>query len=170
MRTLSFAHGTFKDIWFYLAAVSLVFNIIYTFRPQLVVQAATSLDTNPLAALFTLTDQSPWTFYNVSMECIIWNGVQKLGTVKNNTFQLPYGAPATGNQTIEVLEAYKPATRDCGFAGIKFNRPSPALTKIDLNLSYDWLFGYKTKLSNWHFDTRKVGDKFILVPDVEPSF
>ena len=102
-KTLSFAHGTFKDIWFYVAAVSLIFNIMYTFRPQIIVQAATVSDNDPLATLFTITNQSAWTFYDVDMTCVIWSGDKKLVTLSNNAGQSMAGAAIEGNPVIDTL-------------------------------------------------------------------
>jgi len=171
-KTLSFAHGTFKDIWFYVAAVSLIFNIMYTFRPQIIVQAATVSDNDPLATLFTITNQSAWTFYDVDMTCVIWDGDKKLVTLSNNSEIGVSGSAPSGNPIIEILEPYKPATRDCGTMGrlFHFSGMNPEAIRIDTIMSYKWLFGYKGKETSFHFSTRHAGPKFILVPDVESPF
>jgi hypothetical protein len=45
---LSWLHRTFLDVWFYVAAVSLIVNLVHTFRPQLSIQIRQQLPINQL--------------------------------------------------------------------------------------------------------------------------
>jgi hypothetical protein len=154
---LSFADRTFRNVWFYVAAVSLVFNVVYTFRPQLTVSVASAIG-NPQASLFSLSNIGSWTLYDVDMRCLV--GSERMTNVL--ILDSRNGATRGGNPLIAELAPGQTATRDCGASP-----PLPPASKIDLVISYTWLWGLKSASVTKHFDTRLVGRALILVPDVE---
>ena len=161
--TLSFADRTFRNVWFYVAALSLIINLTYTFRPQIGVQASSVID-DPLASLFTLSNNGPWTLYNVSMSCALTNGQRPLIYSEGNmVFTSPSSAIA-GNPDIDVMPPGQTATRDCGFP-VHMSGP----IRIDVTISYKWLWGFISNGTTHHFDTRYIHGHLILVPDLEPG-
>ena len=66
---------------------------------------------------------------------------------------------------VNVLAPGQTATRDC--ATVSMNIP-PDNVRIDLFITYIWLWGLKWGQLTRHFDTRRVQGHVILVPDVEP--
>jgi hypothetical protein len=164
LRTrLSWFDKTFRDVWFYVAAASLVLNITYTFRPQLTIQSASPLD-NPAASLFSITNNGFWTLYDVAFYCAI-NGNVSSG----NIISRDDSSAAEGNGLVSILPPGQTATRDCGATAGMGRHIPPGSVRIDLLIVYKWAWGLRTSPTTRHFDTRRVGDHVILVPDVEPS-
>jgi len=168
---LSFLDKTFRDWWFYVAAITLVVNLSYTFRPQLQVQSSSTPDSNPLETLFTLSNISPWPLRNVKLTCVLYNGENILGTFANNTIKPSLNAPAQGNPDIDDLPAGQPATRDCGFGNGGIARHGIDMRSVRLNtiISYEWFFWPRPLSLIQHFNTRMIGRHLILVPDVEST-
>jgi hypothetical protein len=169
LSKLKYFDTSLRNVWFYVALIALIINLSYTFRPQFNAQASTMSDGNPLSTLYTLFNTGPWTLYNVGMKCVISYDKNKKINLENNEMHLGENSPALGNPTIPALKPTATATRDCGIGGnfIHIEIPHMETVRIDLEISYDWFFGIISANENRHFDTRRVGDKFILVPDVE---
>lgn len=165
---LSFLDKTFRNWWFYVAAVSLVVNLTYTFRPQLQIQSST-INSNPLDTLFTIANTGPWRLRDIMLTCELYDGNTSI-TSENNTLKLSHNAPAQGNPNIDELYAGHSATRDCGLGRGLFVLPSLNMRTIRINtiISYRWfLWPTPTRLTQ-HFNTRQIDTHLILVPDVEP--
>ena len=160
----------FRNVWFYVAAFVLIINLSYTFRPQLQIQASTLADSDPLGTLFTFVNNGAWTLYDVQIHCTLYKGLRVALQASNITNQVSPNASVTGSGIITVLRSTDPATRDCGIGQNGRVRvilpPSPEIA-IDLDVQYRWLFGLLTERQRSPFDTRKVGSRFILVPDVQ---
>ena len=161
LRThLSWFDKTFRNVWFYVAAILLVVNLTYNFRPQLTIQSASPID-NPLAAWFTITNNGPWTLYEVGFFCDV-NGTVSSGNLVSRG---PDAAPE-GDIPIDVFPSGQTATRDCAAVT---NHIPPDDVRIDLLITYKWLWGMTQGHLTRHFDTRRVQRHVILVPDVEPG-
>lgn len=156
---LSWLHQTFRDVWFYVAAVSLVLNLVHTFRPELSVQIGATIPNHPGSTLFTLTNSGSWTLYDINTKCSIWTGYNWIISEGNIVVSKPTSAFA-GNPDIRSLRPTEIATQDCS---IEF--PANDLIWIDISSTFDWFFGHGA--ATRHFDMRKFGGNLILVPDVE---
>ena len=169
---LRFWHGTFKDAWFYVAAVILIVNVGYTYRPQLQIVASAAGGDDPLQTYLALSNPGAWTLYNVVVGCRVYAGDRLMLDASDNSMVSQPGAPAQGPVTVTKLIPTQVATRDCGAGStsslVRIVIP-PALLRVDVSASYRWawsMFGGGPKI--FHFDTRQVASgKFILVPDVE---
>src|ERR1700733_1878931 len=106
---------TFRNVWFYIAVAIVVVNLTYNFRPQLAIQSSSFAD-HPQASLFTITNNGPWTLYEVDFFCEI-NGILTTGNIHSRT---PDSA-AAGDAPVAVLPPGQPATRDC--ATVSMNIP-----------------------------------------------
>jgi hypothetical protein len=157
---LSWLDKTFRDVWFYIAAILVVVNLTYNFRPQLTIQSSSPAD-HPQATLFTVSNNGPWTLYEVNFFCEI-NGILTTG----NTVSRTPGSAVAGDAPVAILPSGQTATRDC--ATVVTNTP-PDNVRIDLFISYNWLWGFKSGLLTRHYDTRRMQGHVILVPDVEAA-
>lgn len=164
---LSFLDKTFRDWWFYVAAVSLVVNLTYTFRPQIQVKSST-MSQDPLETLFTISNTGPWPLRDVKMICVLSDGNRNIKS-ENNTTKLSRNAPAQGNPNLEELPSGHSATRDCGFShGIHLRNIDMRSIRINIITSYRWPLWPAPINVEEHFNSRQIGERFILVPDVEP--
>ena len=125
-------------------------------------------DNNPLDTLFTFTNNGPLTLYDLEISCELWDGTKRLTLSNIAVLRLGEG-PATLNPTIDQLTSGQSATRDCGAEGAVTGL-NPQRLRIDFSISYRWLDGLISGSMSRHFDTRTVGNKIIMVPDVEPSW
>lgn len=169
---LSFIDKTFRDVWFYIAAVSLVVNMTYTFRPQLIINPTSPIsDSRPLSTLFTITNAGAWTLYNVKIQCDVWDGQNFRGSFSRIPIEDEPGTPIIGSIDVDELVPTITATRDCGLASsyVTLDNIDYKKLRIDINISYYWLWGYRSSSITHHFNTRVTDSKIILVPDVEPS-
>jgi hypothetical protein len=163
---------TFRNVWFYIAAVSLVVNMVYAFRPQPTVQSGAALvDSNPLTTLFTVSNNGAFTLYNVRIQCEIFDGDIPRGTFSRMPVPPEGNAPVTGSIDVDELTPTDTATRDCGFKddNATLKGLNPKTTRINIIISYDYFWGAKSFISSHHFNTRVIGTRVILVPDVEPK-
>lgn len=160
---LSLFHRTIRDVWFYVAAVSLVLNIIHTFRPELSVEIGGTIRNQPAQTLFTLKNTGSWTLYNVSTTCYIWTGTKWIVSERNIVTHSKTSAIA-GNPDIISLSPKGVATRDCAVPPF-IPIPANDSVRIDIDFKFDWFLGHGN--ATRHFDMRSFGDNFILVPDVE---
>jgi hypothetical protein len=162
LKTLLFwLDKTFRNVWFYIAAAIVVLNLTYNFRPQLAIQSSSFAD-HPQASLFTITNNGPWTLYEVNFFCEI-NGMVTTGNIISRT---PDSA-AAGDAPVAVLPPGQPATRDC--ATVAMSKVPPDNVRINLFVTYEWMWGLKSGQETRHYDTRRVQGHVILVPDVEPD-
>ena len=106
---LSWFHRTLRDVWFYVAAVSLIFNLVHTFRPQLSIQVAATIPDQPALTLFTLTNTGSWTLYNITTKCAIWSGHNWLIS-QGNIVRFGSASPMAGNPNIHSLGPTEIAT------------------------------------------------------------
>jgi hypothetical protein len=166
---LRFADKTFRDFWFYVAAAFLVLTVTYTLRPQLSAQVAATSNDNPLDTLYTLSNVSAWTLQNVSMKCEIWDGPRRVITLDNNSISNGNNSPLGGNPRIAFLKQGESATRDCGTGGnfIDLKGINYDSIRINLIISYDWLWDFRRSTDIYHFNTRERQGRIFLVPDVE---
>jgi hypothetical protein len=167
---IGFFHKTLTNIWFYIAAVSLVANVVHTFSPTMQA-SATSLNPNdPAGSIFTVTNTSPWTFTEVHFSCDVNSGTARI-YVADNSQQSGRGSPIEGPVFTGSIGPGEPVTRDCGLgSSSSFIRipVDPARLRIDFAVSYKWLFGYAPGSLTRHFNTRRTGNgTFVLVPDLE---
>jgi hypothetical protein len=161
---------TLRDAWFYVAAASLVVNIIYTFRPQIIVQATSPItEQKPISTLFALTNNGAMTLYDVQIRCDVWDGDTFRGSFSRIPVTSTPSAPISGSIDIVELAPTDVATRDCGFAsnGTVLENMHYESMRIDIIITYDWLWGYRPGSASHHFDTRVIEGKIVLVPDVE---
>jgi hypothetical protein len=160
---LSWLHRTFRDLWFYVAAVALIVNLVHTFRPQLSVQIGATIPNQPASTLFTLTNTGSWTLYNITTTCSIWTGRRWIISEGNVVAPNPNAAMA-GNPDIRSLAPLDIATQDCAMAMIT-RIPANESIRININSKFIWFFG--NGHAGRHFDVRNIGGVLILVPDVE---
>jgi hypothetical protein len=156
---LSWLHRTFRDVWFYVAAVSLVLNLVHTFRPEVSVQIGATIPNQPASTLFTITNTGSWTLYNITTKCSIWTGHNWIISADNIVLSEPNSAMA-GNSTTRSLRPTEIATKDCSVS-----MPANDSIRIDISSTFDWFFGHGN--ATRHFDMRRFGGNLILVPDVE---
>ena len=161
--SLSWLHRTLRDAWFYVAAISLIFNLGHTFKPQLSIQIGETIPNQPAFTLFTLTNTGTWTLNNIDTKCIIFTGNTWI-TSQGNIFMPTTTSPEVGNPDIRSLRPTDIATQDCIMGGKISFTANPSF-RIDIDSQYDWFFGHGDTVR--HFDMRSFGGKFILVPDVE---
>jgi hypothetical protein len=156
-------------VWFYVAAAALIVNLCYTFRPHVTVQASTVSGDDPMSTLFSISTVGPWTLYNVGMTCVLYDGPTKKVTLYDNATQQGENAPVLGNPTTAALKPGETATRDCliGTKSFQIGGLHVEAVRLDVGINYHWFFGFIGTSQNHHFNTRKVGERFILVPDVE---
>ena len=163
LRTrLSWFDKTLRNVWFYVAAASLVLNITYTFRPQITIQSASTID-NPSESLFIITNNGFWTLYDVAFYCAVNGNVSSGNIISRDESSAP-----EGNGLVSIFSPGQTATRDCGGMALG-RRVPPDSVRIDLLIVYKWAWGIFTSPLKRHFDTRRVQGHVILVPDVEPS-
>jgi hypothetical protein len=158
---LSCLHRTFRDVWFYVAVVALIVNLVHTFRPQLSVQIGATIPNQPASTLFTLTNTGSWTLYNITTTCSIWTGRQWIIS-EGNVVAPNRDAAMAGNPDIRALTPSDIATQDCAVA---MKTPTPTSIRIDINSKFSWFFG--SGHAGRHFDVRNISGVLILVPDVE---
>jgi hypothetical protein len=171
IMNLKYFDTSFRNVWFYFAAFALILNLSYTFRPQINIQASASADNDPLGTLFTLSNISPWTLYNIDATCTLFQGSEKIYSLMNNEVHERPETPALGNPRIRELQAGQTATRDCGTGnnsiGIRIGNLDIKSLRINLDVSYDWFFGLMRNNNTRHFNTRLVKGSIVLIPDVE---
>lgn len=152
---------TFKNVWFYVPVLFFVYNL----QPQLGVTVFSQSD-NPSAALFGVTNTGTLSAYGVEISCKFNNRVM----AKDDSIIRHRGPPVEGNPPTDILPHGQTATRDC--ATVKVHQGDIGLQdlRIDLIINYHWLWGILPSSLTFHFDTRREGNRFILVPDVETTF
>jgi hypothetical protein len=160
---LSWLHRTFRDVWFYVAAVSLVMNIVHTFRPQLSIEIGATIPNQPASTLFTLANTGSWTLHNITLKCSIWTGHRWIVSEGNIVTSSPTSAMA-GNPEIRSLSPAEIATRDCAVPPF-ISVPANESIRIDVSSKFDWFFARGSEIR--HFDMRSFGGNLILVHDVE---
>jgi len=157
--------GILKKTWFYVSIIAFLYGAVtslYGFRPQLDVVVSSQSD-NPTRSLFTITNTGTWSAYDVDISCKFPNDI----LLENGVRSRHPGAPLEGNAHIDVLRRGQSATRDCSTVNPHVR---PDDVRIDLIIDYYWFFGILPSNLTRHFDTRRDGNRFILVPDVESSF
>jgi hypothetical protein len=82
-----------------------------------------------------------------------------------NTVARTQDSVPAGDAPVTILPPGQTATRDC--ATVSMNIP-PDNVRIDLFITYEWLWGLMSGQSTRHYNTRRVQGHVILVPDVEP--
>jgi len=167
---LSIFDKTFRDLWFYVAAVSLVVNMVLAFRPQPIIQSGAALvDSNPLTSLFSLTNNGILTIYNIKIQCDVWDGDQFRGSFSRIPIQTAPKAPLNGSWDIDELSPTATATRDCGIesGNVILKDLDPKTTRLDIVIYYEYFWGYMQSRASHHFNTRLVNNRAILVPDIE---
>jgi hypothetical protein len=160
---LSWFHQTIRDVWFYVAAVSLIINLVHTFRPQISIQVGATIPNQPVLTLFTLTNSGSWILYNITTKCAIWSGHNWIVS-QGNVVELGPTSPLAGNPDIHSLAPTEIATQDCAISAL-MAIPTNDSIRIDIQSEYDWLFGHTS--TGRHFDMRRFGGQLVLVPDVE---
>jgi hypothetical protein len=152
---LKFFDKAFRDVWFYVAALCLVLNVTYTFRPQLSISSLAFDERNPASTLFVLTNIGAWTLYNVDTRCDIDVGTMHVTSISNLTSE-------GGNTIIDVLDRGEPATKDCAF-GLRTN----VNLRIAVSVSYNWFFGLLPGTVVRNFRTRPFAGHLLIIPDVK---